>query len=94
MSAAHDEHTTLDGYDPNQILHDGCAVCEQRGARVDDAIANLDSVRFAEAWMRAAQLQLHGVPNVSEAELPLLRALAMVQVQLERRGLPIGTMPL
>lgn len=89
--SVHDEHTSLDGYDPAQLLHDGCAECEHRGKSVDVAIGNLDSERFTRAWSRAADLQLRGLRNASSSELPMLRALAAVQVQLERLGIPIGS---
>lgn len=91
--AAHDEHTSLPGYHDEQLLHDGCDECEHRGAHVDEAIASLDSVRFVYAWHRAAELQMYGLPNGAQAEFPMLRALSMVQVQLERHGVPIGVLP-
>jgi hypothetical protein len=89
----HDHHESLPGYHPDQLLHDGCDECEDRGQHVHEAIAKLDEDRFVLAWKRAGELQLHGLPHVSRAELPLLRALAAVQVQLERHGVPIGVLP-
>lgn len=91
--SAHDEHTALPGYHVDQLLHDGCELCEYRALHVDVALASLDSTRFVLAWQRAAELQMHGLQNVSQTELPMLRALSMVQVQLERRGLTIGQLP-
>lgn len=92
--AVHSEHTSLEGYHEDQLLHDGCPECEYRGENVEQAISHLDTERFRLAWLRAAELQLHGLANSSRAETPMLRALAAVQVQLERRGTPIGDMPL
>lgn len=89
----HDNHATLPGYDPDQLLHDGCAECEERGADPGLAIAYLDHERFGRAWERAATLQARGLPGGSRAELPMLRILAAVEVQLERRGLPLGVLP-
>lgn len=91
--SVHNEHTHLDGYNPAQLLHDGCDECEHRGENVELAIGNLDSERFVLAWERAAELQRHGLRNGSHAELPMLRTLAAVQVKLERHGWPIGVLP-
>lgn len=90
---SHTEHTSLEGYHPSQLLHDGCPECEARAKRVDDAISKLDPERFVIAWQRSAQRQLHGLRDASRAEMPMLDALSAVQVQLERRGLPIGLLP-
>lgn len=91
--SVHSEHTTLDGYDPEQLLHDGCDECEYRGENPALAISNLDPARFLRAWERAGTKQLHGLRNASRAELPMLDALSAVQVQLERVGWEIGLMP-
>ena len=87
----HDYHENLPGYDPRQIWHDGCAECEERGERI--GIASLDSSNFARAWRRAIDWNTVGANAVSHAEAPMLNALWAVQVQLERRGVPIGVLP-
>jgi hypothetical protein len=87
--SAHDLHTG----DPRQVLHDGCAECKRRGKEPHVAIAHLDTAAFAAAWKRAAQWQQHGMRGISRAEMPLLFALWSVQVQFEKLGVPIGTMP-
>jgi len=90
---SHDPHTAQPGYAPSQVLVDGCAECEQRGTGSGLGIAVLDPARFAEAWRRAADWQRDQVSDVSRAEAPMLTALWAVQVQLERRGVPIGEVP-
>jgi hypothetical protein len=89
----HSYHDGLPGFSPAQVLHDGCGECEARGASVSDAIARLDPANFARAWHRAALWNRGGLPDVSEAEAPLLRALWSLQLQLERRGFAIGAVP-
>jgi len=90
---AHDYHEGLPGYDPKQILHDGCSECEWRARHHDHGISFLDRDSFARAWLRAAQWYRQGLPNMSVAEIPMLSALWAVQVQLARYGHPIGTLP-
>ncbi len=90
---SHDYHEGLPGYSKEQILHDGCAECEARAKRDDLGIDSLDSRKFPRAWQRAATWKRHGVPDLSEAERPLLSALWSVQMQLERRGIEIGEVP-
>jgi hypothetical protein len=89
----HDYHEELPGFHASQILHDGCAECEERGANVNLAISSLDVRNFARAWVRAAEWELHGLTTLSDAERPLLKVLWSVQLQFERRGLPIGEIP-
>lgn len=90
----HNHHESLPGYEPGQIWYDGCEECEQRAARLPESIGDLDGEQFRAAWQRAGELQTDGIPDASEAELGLLRTLAMVQVQLERhRGYPLGVLP-
>lgn len=89
----HAYHDSLPGYDPAQILHDGCEECEDRAVNVARAIGHLDAGNFERAWVRAAERVTCGLRNVSAAEAPLLNALWAVQVQLERRGVPIGHIP-
>lgn len=94
---SHDYHDALPGYHPDQILHDGCAECEYRGESVERAIVNLDQDRFEQAWRRASDCyRFDGEldrSTLSNAELPLLRALWALIVQLERRGVPTTEVP-
>jgi hypothetical protein len=93
---SHDYHEQLHGYDPAQILVDNCGECEARSEYSDHGISSLDSDRFEAAWKRAAAwFRAGGVwEEVSDAEVPLLAVLWSVQVQLERLGVPLGTVPL
>lgn len=75
------------------VLNDGCPECEQRGEDVYVALCAMDRTSFLKAWERAAQLQLHGLPDGQQAELKVLRALIGVQLNLERLGLPYGQLP-
>ena len=94
--AAHDDHESLPGYTPGQLLHSGCGVCAARAAEMDGGIGHLDTVRFQHAWRRATQWQASsggGLPDLDRAEIPMLTALWAVQVQLEKFGVPIGVLP-
>lgn len=82
----HDYHDSLPGYDPEQLLVDGCRECEARASSFTHGIDMLDPARFARAWHRAHVWQASGLPNVSRAELPMLAALAAVQYQLAAAG--------
>lgn len=90
---SHDYHEQLPGFSPAQVLHDGCRECEHRALRSDHGMASLDTANFARAWSRAAQWNKSGLADVAVAEIPLLSVLWAVQVQLERIGVPIGTLP-
>jgi hypothetical protein len=94
---SHVYHEGLRGYNPSQLLHDGCPECEARGEQPMDAIANLDAARFVRAWSRAAAWQQGRLPDeewLSAAEVPSLRVLWAVQVSFERHlGVPIGFLP-
>jgi len=95
---AHDYHEGLPGYDPARILHDGCSECEWRARHHDHGINSLDRDSFARAWTRAADWNLRYLRGsvglkLSNAELPMLSTLWAIQVQLERYGQPIGTLP-
>lgn len=91
---SHDYHEDLPGYDPAQILHDGCEECEARSREPHRGITNLDSGRFIRAWHRARTWYTEDLPNLSYAEEPLLSALSAVQIQLGRVcDLPLGSLP-
>src|SRR5581483_9774336 len=96
---SHSFHQGLDGFDERQILHDGCPECEERGEDVAKAIGYLDDERFERAWRRAFHWKAssgggHATTGpISYAETDMLEALWAVQVQLERRGHPLGQLP-
>jgi len=90
---SHAYHEGQPGYSETQILHDGCGECKQRSNAVWMAINYMDYITFAAAWKRAVEYERGGLDDVSAAELPVLRALWAVAVQLERRGIPIGVLP-
>jgi hypothetical protein len=83
---SHDYHDNLPGFDPQQILVDGCRECEQRSRRADHGISTLDLERFPAAWRRAWQWHTQGLDNLSDAEQPLLVTLSSVQIGLARAG--------
>ncbi len=85
----HDVHTG----DPRQVLQDHCGECARRAKDVHVAIGHFDPARFAVAWKRAARWQQHGMKGISRNEMPVLLALWAVAVQLEKRGIPVGTVP-
>jgi hypothetical protein len=89
----HAYHEGLPGYSPDQILHDGCPVCEDRAASRNLGLATLDMRAFARAWARAAEYNRRGLPDLSKAEMPMLDVLWAVQCQLEIHGVPIGAIP-
>jgi hypothetical protein len=92
---SHDYHEGHPGFSPDQILKDGCGECSQRSKNVWMAINYLDPTAFAKAWGRATAFERGDLADVSEAEVPLLRALWAMQVQFERiSGLPIGQLPI
>jgi hypothetical protein len=99
MSTTHDYHPGLPGYHPDQILHDGCAECERRGANVETAIGSMDHKRFEKAWLRTADQRASTPPSGdrggprSVAESKVLDAIWAIQVHLENRGIPIGDLP-
>lgn len=89
----HGPHSAMPDYSPNQLLVDGCGECEYRVNLPDRGIGTLDRGNFAKAWVRAAEFERHGLPDVSRAERPMLRVLWVIQVQLENQGWPIGRVP-
>jgi hypothetical protein len=89
----HDYHEKLPGYSPNQIWHDGCAECEQRGADPVRHLGTLDDRNFFRAWKRACEWETKGLADISRAESGLLKLLWAVQLRLERLGIPLGNIP-
>jgi hypothetical protein len=95
---SHDYHEGLENYDARQILHDCCKECEHRGKDLVMALAHMDNNTFAKAWKRsydwlASTGDYDAVGPVSFAEVDLLNVLWGVQVQLERRGVPLTGQP-
>ncbi len=90
---SHDNHHAATGYTEGQLLVDGCGECEYRSRRRDHGLDNLDRDDFERAWRRAAEWNSATPVNVSVAEAPMLSVLWSIQVQLERRGVPIGHIP-
>jgi hypothetical protein len=90
----HDFHEGLPGYDPAQMLHDGCGECERRSNLPGHGIADLDLTQFRLAWERATKWNREGLPNLSHAEMAALSALWAVQLQFERLGSPLGELPM
>ena len=89
----HDYHDGLDGYSPEQILHDGCAECEARSKETAGGLAYLDKTNFVRAWKRAAEWNQHGLLDLAESEITLLQTLWIIQIKLESFGVPIGQVP-
>lgn len=71
----HAYHEGLPGFDPAQILHDGCPECEARGADPANGIGYLDNGNYRRAVTRAIMWETDYAPAISQAEAPLLRML-------------------
>jgi hypothetical protein len=91
--SVHDYNDALPGYSASQVLHDGCGECEDRATSPDRGISRLDQHNFILAWHRATQWNKTGLSDVAAAEMPMLQAIWSIQLQLERLGVPIGTLP-
>lgn len=89
----HDAHEGHPGYSPRQVLKDCCAECLARSEDIPLAISHLDREEFDRAWRRAADWKRTGLPDISEAEAPLLDVLWVLAIQFENRGFPIGECP-
>ena len=77
---------------------DGCQECEARGRDLRSALAHMDSETFTRAWRRAFDLNAshgsHDVGRESHAEANLLLVMFAIQVELQRRGVPLdGNVP-
>ena len=86
---SHAPHESLRGYSPDQLLVDDCEECEDRAMSRSLGIANLDQQNFARAWKRAVEWNRGEAAHVSNCEAPMLSVLWAVQLQFEKRGLPI-----
>lgn len=89
----HAPHHRHPNFSPAQLAHDGCQECADRAADLPLALNHMDPETFARAWQRAAVSARSGLPDIAEAEVGLLAALAAVQRQLAVRGIPFGAMP-
>jgi hypothetical protein len=85
----HDIHAGPEG----AVLWDECGECRYRSEHPDMAISHMDPRSLAEAWARAMEWNAGDLRDVTSAELPVLRILWAVQVQLEQRGFPLGRIP-
>lgn len=83
MPEAHAFHDELPGYSPQQVLVDGCAVCEARSKDPRRAIAHMDRERFARAWRRALQSEREGLTDISDAEALLFDVLGPIALKVE-----------
>lgn len=95
---SHVYHDALEGFDERQILHDLCPECEARGRDLRSALAHMDTETFTRAWKRAFDINAsngsHDVGRESHAEADLLLVLYAIQVELQRRGIPLdGNVP-
>jgi hypothetical protein len=81
--------------DPRQVLSDGCGLCERRSREPHLAIEPLSTAEFPAAWARAAEWHRHGGAKLglSRAEMPVLRFLWAIEVQMEKRGFQVGSCP-
>lgn len=91
---AHDYHEELPGFHPDQLLRDGCAECEKRGANPLNALLHMDPERFAKAWQRGLDYGRDEARHIARCELPLLETIGLLAVMLERFfHIPFGTVP-
>jgi hypothetical protein len=91
--SAHVYHGDLPGYDPQQILHDGCPECEERGRDPVMAINHMDRERFDRAVTRAFALSRSGSSGlaISAAEAKTLGVISAVYERLRDSSvLPIS----
>lgn len=89
----HSAHEAHPGYSPRQVLKDQCAECLERSGDIPLAIGHMDRETFGRAWKRAVSRNRDGLPDISDAEAPLLDVLWALAAQFERRGFPLGECP-
>lgn len=84
----HAPHDALPGYDPGNILHDGCEECEERAAAPLLGLTALDHRNFRQAWADMLAEKWSGGEglsrNVSECDYRLMGALYTIAVLFER----------
>jgi hypothetical protein len=93
---SHVHHASLPGYDPRQVLVDGCGECHLRSLGLPMTMMELDGQHFRDAWLRAFWWQHDDDTSLhlSQAEIPLLKTLWAMQVALERFfNWPVGSLP-
>lgn len=86
MMASHEFHAALEDYESEQLLVDGCPLCEARSMEPLKVLMMMDSARFEQAWDRALAWnkdKLNG--RTSSAEQPVLEAVVKIALILERR---------
>lgn len=88
--AVHAYHDGLAGFDPRNVLHDGCEECESRAAAGIDGVLALDGANRLQLWddMLAYEWGT-GVSigrNPSRADHRVMRTLYLVAVLMEGFG--------
>lgn len=92
-SYSHNWHESHPGYHPEQVVHDNCGTCFERGRNPWLAISCLEAEDFEAAWKRAVAWNAGEVSNASENEIPVLQVFLAFTAQLGKRGVPWGTVP-
>jgi hypothetical protein len=80
--SAHVFHQDLPGYNPESVLHDGCAECERRSKQGMEGVLALDRDRQLRLWKGVFNL-----PRTSDCDARLQRELYVVAVFLEGAGI-------
>jgi hypothetical protein len=86
----HDYHEGQPNYSANQVLHDGCEECFKRGQSLEMFLGHADKYTFERAWARGADMYSGEVSDISNAELPILRQLGMLQEYAKNMHLNLG----
>jgi hypothetical protein len=84
----HAYHDRLPGFDPGNVLHDGCQECEDRATSPLNGLLHLDHHRFRQAWADMLEEKWSGgsglARKVSVCDQQLMSALYSIAVLLER----------
>lgn len=75
---SHDYHEGLPGYSPGQLLVDGCKECEHRANNIPLALRSMDRETYERALGRALKMSNEGLPDVSQAEWPVLEVIGVI----------------
>lgn len=86
--SGHIHHNYLPGYSPAQLLHDGCPECESRSEGVRAYLPHADASTWQRAWRRAIEYGRNGLPDLSQAEYPVLRELWQLAVAFQSHKPP------
>lgn len=91
---SHAYHEGQPNYNPNQLYFDDCDECKTRanGAYPFEKVKDLRA-----AWQRAYRFETGRLEPVelpvSETEIPVLRILWSLMIELQRYGIPFGMFP-